>query len=197
MRRIDREGIFKAIPYEWCINAAPNSSAVAVTIQYQILAQWNGSDWDDWSSYEEHEARGDHYVIGRNGQVNTNGVEQLAEALGWTGDMRAVTGAPPDITVQITVKAEEYNGQKRYKVSWLRPGDYTPRPQGASEEQVQQLQLQFGSLLRAAASAAASAAVPATSATPGNSARPAVAASSKPATTTATVPRTGDDDLPF
>ena len=152
MKRIDRAGIFKAVPTDWCVTKAKDSNSVAITVNYTIMAQFNGADWDDWTGYEEYTARGDHYVIKRDGGINTPTVEQLAMSLGWNGDLRSVAGNPPDVQVQITVKADEYNGQTRYKVEWVNPGDYTPQARGASESDVDQLQKQFGSQLRAAAS---------------------------------------------
>jgi hypothetical protein len=153
MRRLDRPGIFKARLLNWAVRTA-ESGAVAITAEYLILSQLDGSEWIDWSGAEEHSVFGDTYVVKKDGTVHTSGVEQLVAALGWNGDLRSVVGRPPDVVVQVTVKDEEYQGKKRLKVAWVNPGDYTPRPETASDSDVAKLQVRFGSLLRAAASVA-------------------------------------------
>ena len=153
MRDLDREGIFKARPVSWHVKDA-TSGAVAVSFEFEIMAQWDSdSGWADWSSYDTHRCVGAWWVVKKNGQLNTGAVEQLRHAIGWTGDLRSVFGTPPETVVQITVKAEEYDGRTRFKAAWMNPEDYEPSPQGASEATVNQLQARYGSLLRAAATA--------------------------------------------
>ncbi len=178
MRRLDRPGIFKARPLSWAVRTA-DSGAVAIAIEYVVLAQLDGTSWVDWSAADEHAVFGDTYVVKRDGTVHTSGVEQLAAALGWNGDLRAVAGAPPQVVVQITVKEEEYQGKKRLKVSWVNPGDYSPRPEAASDSDVARLQVRFGSLLRAAAAVSAKPPAP------------------KPAPAAPPPPPESSDDVPF
>lgn len=154
MRRLDRSGIFRARPVSWSVRASETSQAVALSIEFLILAQLDGSSWTSWAEYEEHRVFGDFYVIKRDGSVNQTMVEQLAGSLGWSGDLRHVGSAVPEVTVQITVKEDAYNGQVRFKADWINPGDHVPQPSGASEGEVGTLQARFGSLLRAAAAGA-------------------------------------------
>ena len=42
-------------------------------------------------------------------------------SLGWSGDLRDLAKAVPDVVVQITVKADEWDGQTRFKAEWLEP----------------------------------------------------------------------------
>lgn len=155
MNYLDREGIFKALPVSWCVKTSEKTASVAISIQFAILAQLNGNEWDDWGGYAEHQCLGDFYIVKRDGSVNQGPVEQLAASLGWTGDLRVVAAEPPPQTiVQITVKADTYEGKTRYRAEWINPGDYIPQAAGASAESVGQLQTQFGSLLRAAAAGA-------------------------------------------
>ena len=91
------------------------SGAVAVSCEFHVLSQWNGADWADWSEYDEHRCFGDWWVVKKSGQINTGAVEQLTRSLGWSGDLQSVLGSPPERTVQISVKADEYNGQTRFK----------------------------------------------------------------------------------
>ena len=159
MRQIDREGIFRAVPREWWIRTTTNSMAIAVSIDSDIVAQFNGADWDDWSGYEQHTVIGDWWVIGKDGGVNLRAVEQLASSIGWDGNLDNLQTRPPRVLVQLVVKPDIYQGKTRYKASWMNPGDFTPRS-GASPEEVTKLSSQFGSLLRAAAAGAAKIAKP-------------------------------------
>ena len=157
MKLLDRKGIFKARLLGWKVLDA-KSGAVAVSCEFQVLSQWDGAGgWSDWSEYEEHRCFGNWWVVKKGGQINTGAVEQLTESLGWDGDLQSILATPPDSTVQITVKADEYNGQTRFKAAWMNPENYEPQQPGADKEKVTQLQNRFGSLLRAAAASEAGA----------------------------------------
>ncbi len=188
MRRLDRSGIFRARPLSWSVRTSETSQAVALSIEFLILAQLDGSNWASWTEYEEHRVFGDFYVIKRDGSVNQKMVDQLVSSLGWSGDLRQVGQAAPDVTVQITVKEDAYNGQVRFKADWINPGDYVPQPGSASEGELGTLQARFGSLLRAAATGAAR----------GVPAKPAPV--KRPASTRTPIdstPLDDDSDIPF
>lgn len=153
--QLDREGIFKAKPFDWSVQPSNNSKSIAVSVGLLITAQYLDGEWQSWEAYEPHQTRGWWYVIGKDGKCNTTAVDQLVKSMGWNGDLRSVRGAPPDVVVQVNVKANEYNGKTTYKAGWMNPEDYAPEFAGASEDDVDKLQVQYGSLLRAAAAAAA------------------------------------------
>ena len=156
---LDRPGIFKARPFDWSVQPSATSKAIAISVGLLIESQYENGEWASWSEYEPHQVRGWWYVIGKNGQVNTVAVEQLAKSLGWDGNLKSIHAAgPPDVVVQITVKANEYEGKTTYKAGWMNPGDHVPESAGASEDDVAKLSVQFGSLLRAAAASVAKAA---------------------------------------
>jgi hypothetical protein len=155
--QLDRAGIFKARPFDWSVQPSASSKSVAISVGLLIEAQYEDGEWTSWAEYEPHQTRGWWYVIGKNGQVNTVAVEQLAKSLGWNGDIKAVGGAVPDVVVQVNVKSEVYNGKTTFKAGWMNPGDYVPDAFGASDEDVSALSVQFGSLLRAAAASVAKA----------------------------------------
>ncbi|MDP3703596.1 MAG: hypothetical protein Q8R78_04350 [Candidatus Omnitrophota bacterium] len=165
MKQIDREGIFRVIPREWWIrtpkaeSVALGSAAVAVSLDFDIIEQWDGANWMSWREYEQHTVFGDYWIIKKDRTVNQGTVEQLAMSLGWDGNLESVKGLPPNVVVQVTVKADTYEGKTRYKAGWMNPGDFSPRS-GAPPEEVTKLSSQFGSLLRAAAAGAAKAAKP-------------------------------------
>lgn len=150
---LDRAGIFMAMPASWKVKTFPNSSSVAISIEFRILAQLDGSEWTDWTSYDEVRCWGDFFVVKKDGKPNVATVQQLAASIGWQGSLRQVVGgAPPEVKVQITVKDETYNGKTFFKASWINPEDYVPTGGGADADEVGQLDARFGSLLRAAAS---------------------------------------------
>lgn len=185
MHQLDREGVFKALPMSWGLQASEQSQSVALVVTFKITAQFDGGSWLDWTQFEDHEITGWFYIVKRDGQVNAATVENLVKSIGWTGSLDLKAG-PPEITCQITTAFEEYNGKSSLKVKWLNPEDFTPGPKTADDATVKNLQARYGAQLRAAAASAA----PKATATPKASPPPPRAAA--PAATDAT-----EDDLPF
>lgn len=164
---LDREGIFKAKPFQWDVQRA-ESGAVAVAIGFEIVARFDDdSEWEDWTKYSSMHCYGNWWVVKKDGTVNQGAVEQLAVALGWSGNLFEVSSSDaPDRIVQITVKEDTYHGKTRYQATWMNHEHFVPTRFGASEEEVSQLEARFGSLLRAAASGAAEAKPPVPNGTP-------------------------------
>jgi hypothetical protein len=152
--QLDRPGIFRAKPFDWSIQPSKETKSVAISIGFLIEAQYENGEWTSWADYEPHTTRGWFYVVGKTGQPNQTAIDQLVKSLNWFGTLKEIQSPPPDVTVQINVKANEYNGKTTFKVAWLNPGDYVPEAPGASDDDVSKLHLQFGSLLRAAAASA-------------------------------------------
>lgn len=151
MANLTRTGIFKARPLSWRVKTFQQSEAVAITLQFVVLAQLDGSEWVSWEGAEEHTVWGDFFVVRKTGQPNETACKQLVECLGWGKTLSEVVDqAVAPVEVQITVKCEAYNGQDYYKVTWMNPGDYEPTPGGADATEVAALDARFGSLLRAA-----------------------------------------------
>ena len=196
MRQIDREGTFRCVPREWWVTRA-DSGAVAVSLDLDIIETWNGSDWDDWTQYGQYTVLGDYWVVKKDGTVNQGTVEQLARSMGWDGNLTSVQGAPPNVLVSVSVKADTYKGTTRYKAGWMNPGDQEPKG-GATAEQVQDAANRFGSLLRAAAAGAAKAAKPVPAPPREERAEEPPPSGDADAPNSGTHPdSTGDDDLPF
>ena len=150
---LNRPGIFKAREESRRIKTFPNSSSVAIAIEFVVLAEQNGDDWTDWSGYEETRVWGDFFVVKKDGTPNVTTVQQLAASLEWSGSLRDTTPRR-DLVVQITVKGEDYNGKTYHKASWINPGDHMPGAPGADDQEIGQLEARFGSLLKAAAGSA-------------------------------------------
>lgn len=185
---IDREGIFKAKPVAWSVKTFEGKQSVALNVEFVIVAMLDQGEWQDWTLYDTCRVWGDFFVVKKDGRPNTAQVQQLAESLGWNGDLRVVFGEPPDVVVQVTVKEETYDGRTFYKAAWVNPEDYVPGPKGGADAAtVEQLQTRFGSLLRAAATsksapgakAAAPGAKPAAAAPPPAQRPPAAAAAAQ------------------
>ena len=192
--KLEREGIFKARPFKWDVRKA-DSGAVAISFGFEILAQYDGNGgWIDWvASGADFHCYGDWWVVKKTSQPNIATVEQLVLSLGWDGSLSTVaSGACPEKVVQITVKAETYNERTRYKAGWMNPEDYTPGSIGATAEEAQQMDVRFGSLLRAAASAAKAKG-------DGNGAagQPPAAPAQEPPPPQEEPPPITDDDIPF
>lgn len=177
---LDREGIFKAKPVAWKVKKFDGKNTIAIAIELAIVAQLDGQQWTDWRQYDQVHVWGDWFVMKKDGQPNTAAIEQLATSLGWDGSLRAMFGSPPDRVVQITVKAENYNGETYHKATWMNPEDFVPTGGGANEQEVGQLEARFGSLLRAAAGAGAKKAAPAKPAPKPAEPEPAAAPAEKP-----------------
>lgn len=166
MKRIDRPGIFKAVPVSiaprtWDKPESPSNS-VSMSCQFEIIAKLEGSDWHDWTGFQEgpYTVFGEYFIIKKDGTVNQTTCDQLAESLGWNGDIDAYRSGPPQVVVQIAVNQEEYQGKAQFKAGWMRPGDYVPQPRAADEQTVKSVAVRFGSLLRAATAQKAAAAKP-------------------------------------
>lgn len=152
--RLDRAGIFKAKPFQWGVRPSKNSKAVSVEIGFLIQAQLEGDTWTPWEGYDDYTVFGWFFIVKKDGGINTTQVEQLSKSLGWNGDLREFQKPAPDTVVQITVKENDFNGEITFKADWINPVDHIPGGGGAAPAEVNQLQSQFGSLLRAAASGA-------------------------------------------
>lgn len=155
---MDREGVVLARPKEWSVWQPAGKRSVAIQITFQITKFYDrdSGQWDDWLDYDM-VVQGAFWIIGKDGQPLAKKVEQLAQCLGWDGDlMQVVNHEPPSIAVQVTVKEDAYEGQVRYRADWIAPegSDPTGGGGGATPDQVKAITAQFGSLLRAAASAA-------------------------------------------
>lgn len=203
MNHLDREGIFKARPVSWKVQTSKQSQSVGINVEFQILAQLvesvnpsgeKVSSWESWEGYDPVKCYGTFWVIGRTGQQNVKAIDQLVVSGLWNGDFNAILGPVPAIVVQITVNAEEFEGQTRYKASWVNPEDHTPgggagMSGGASADEVGKLQVRYGSLLRAAAAGAKKGVAKAAA---GNGSKPSPAPAATTATATAKKPRRED-----
>jgi len=204
MPSIDREGIFQATCINWWLTRSDKSKAVAVSCEFQITAQLaEDGAWEDWTDYGM-TCHGDFYIVKRDGGLNETTITQLCTSLEWDGNLNSLSEPPAGGIVQVTVKADEFNGNVRYKASWLNPGDFVPRAGSVAPEEVKSLQNQYGSLLRAVASKARNGKPqPAAPAKPAAAPQPAAQPAQRPVPAVAVAQQlehpesTGSDELPF
>lgn len=158
---LDRDGVFKAMIVEWGVKKSETSLSVAVSCRFEARAKLESDDkgasfWDDWTQYEPMSFVGDYWIIGKDGKINEGAVQQLVRSTGWDGKLASVLASlPPRPIVQVTVKPDTYKDKTRYKAGWMNPEDYVGGSGNVDAKGVAAMDSQFGSLLRAAAGAAA------------------------------------------
>lgn len=149
MSLIDREGTFRADIIEYGLKEQ-ESGSVAVAIQVALLEQWNGDGWDDWKDYGM-EAFGDLWIIKKDGTLNQRQVEALVKHCGWDGSFGSIvdrTWSPS--LCQVVIKADTYNDETRYKVSWVNDYEKRPGQLGTIDPaKAKDLQVRYGADLRA------------------------------------------------
>lgn len=149
---LDREGTFRAFPIGQGLYEAKDSQAIAVDIRFQIAEQHEDGQWIDWAQYEPMECSGRFWVIKKDGSINTRQVETLKNVLGWTGSMSELLNEDwSSKGVQIVVKPDTYNGQTRFKATWLNDWDAEPFSQigNVDADKAKQLDGRFASQFRA------------------------------------------------
>lgn len=199
---LDRTGIFKAGILDWRVTKSKSSQAVGIQMEFVIRASLNDANgWDSWAECDEHTVWGTFWVMKADGHVNTKTIEQLVAAFRWNGNIdRVGVDLPPGDEVQITVKEEEFNGQKQIRASWINPGDYKPASaeerKARSAETAKTVGGQFGSLIRAAASAAAAKSAPAQTPARSSAPPPRGGARTPPARSSAPPAKSGGSTAP-
>lgn len=153
---IDRPGNFQCEFKEYGLTER-ESGAVAISVIAQITAQYNdeSGEWDDWKEYDV-EARGDLYIIKKDGGLNNSQVEALCKYAGWSGSLAAIrdrTWTPTPC--QVSIEGDEYKGVTRYKIGFVNAFDRTPGGVGnITDDKVKALEVKFGASLRAVAGSA-------------------------------------------
>ena len=156
MLRLDREGTFRLVPFDWRI-VRPDSGAVGINIDFMVLEGWEDGEWQSWEQYDDYEVSGTWWVVKKDRSLNNMAVEQLVEVLGWDKTFTSVANEnPPDVRCQGRVERDDYGGKVRYKADWLQPWDASPEGpnKGGSghdshEADAKELQNLYGAMLRA------------------------------------------------
>lgn len=152
----DREGDFRGEIIEYGLTES-KEGAVGVQIKAQLneIYDPNIGEWIGWSEYQQ-EAWGTLWIVKKDGNPNENAVRSLVCACGWDGTLGSIANQEfrPN-PCQFNVKADTYQNQTRFKVSFVNEYDRKPGGLGTvSPEKLKELTTRFGAPLRALAGSA-------------------------------------------
>jgi hypothetical protein len=188
--RLEHAGIYRAVPLSWGLGQqSDNSQSMPVVIEFRVTERNDGGEWIDLTGYEDQTISGYFYIVGREGNFLAKTMENLATVLGWSGDCADLLKPPPDVTVQLVVEQQTYNGKASLKVQYLNPLDFVAGPRTQDAKGVQDFRKVFGAQMKATAASA----LKDRAATPAKAAPPPPRAATPPEQAT-TDP---DSDLPF
>lgn len=149
MQPVDRKGVFRAEIIEYGLKQM-DSGSVAVSLRCKLLEMWDGKEWQPWAQYEM-EAKGDVWVIKKDGNANESAAESLMQHAGWDASFSSVINNTWQPTpCQVTIEEETYKNQAQRKIGFINAWDRTPGAMSNVDEAgAQQLESRFGSTLRA------------------------------------------------
>jgi hypothetical protein len=138
MEKCEQEGNYRAkiLAYE-LREAQSGAVGVHLTCALTHFANPKG-EWEEIG--EPSEAEADIWIIKRDKELNDRGIESLIRWAGWTGNIEDIGNQfwiPNPIAV--TVKMEEYQGQKRYKIAFINSYDSQPAIGAARAAELQRL----------------------------------------------------------
>lgn len=145
---VQEEGTFRGTPVAWTVERA-DSGAVAIALRFSIKQKWHGKEtgWSQpWPSGYWTEARA--WIIKKDGELNSESVENLRKCGIWNGEWDALAGDPPQATVHLEVGSETYGGKLRYRANWINPDADEPTSRRgfapADPTLLQELKARFG-----------------------------------------------------
>lgn len=149
----DRAGNFRAEIMDYGLWEPTTGGAVAVQVRAVLTEIWDGEAWQPWRQYNMI-AKGNIWVIKKDGTLNEKSVESLIKATGWGGDIESVVqGAWAPTPCQVVLNEETYKEEVRYVVSFV--NEFDRKPGGGMNtvtgDRAKELQARFGSPLRALA----------------------------------------------
>lgn len=149
---MDRDGTFRARPLTWGLIEV-DSGAKAIAIEWLITAALLPSgDWQDWTGFSPGTiAKGNHWIVKKDGTPNEETVRQIVVALGWNGTFDDLMDAPPPVEAQVQVESDTYKGKTRHVVAWVNPRDHTPTMKKADVRAIAGAKAQYEPMIRALA----------------------------------------------
>lgn len=147
--QLDREGRFKAKPYEWMVKEVNDKPMFEV--YYRITQMLVDGQWEDWSQYDMTQQAA-YWLFKSDGSVNNHAHKCLQECFGWSG--RALEDLDSNdwsqVEVQLTCAFETYNNKEKLVAKYTNPGDSVPSTR-VSAEKLKSMDATWGAKLRAAA----------------------------------------------
>jgi len=118
MNELQREGNFIATLVSHKVAQTGKNQLLTLIVDYKVTAAYVDEKWVNMP--DNPTITGWHYLQKKDGNVNESTLKQLREAIEWDGRLESLSDAqgwyPPVI---ITVGAEVWEGETRYKVKWL------------------------------------------------------------------------------
>ena len=149
----DREGTFRARIINSGVTAE-TSGAVAIIVECLLTEFWDTEtqQWTPWEEYDMY-ADGRLYVVKKDRTENTTQIEPLIRDAGWNGSLADVAGNRVAWRpIQVSIKADTYQGVTRYRVNFISDYDRQPGGLGAIDEPAaKQLDGIYGGKFRALA----------------------------------------------
>lgn len=148
-------GKYRAEPLSWGIKRSERTQSISINIQWLPDEYYDESkgEWLPWDHGGNH-VEGDIWIRGREGDW-TQQLKVANEVLGWSGEfkqLKAGSGWKPP-RCQIEVEADEYKGNVRMKVAWVRNLDGSGPAGGNSrlaEDELDELEAELGDSVKAA-----------------------------------------------
>jgi len=128
MSQIDREGIFRGYIVESGVGRAKSSKAHQFMARLRATEMYNEDtqEWMEWD-FDENEITGYFFFCNKDKKLIDFQVENLARALGWSGDIVELgTTDYSDTLVQFHVKEDTYDGKTNLKVMRIDHADANP-----------------------------------------------------------------------
>lgn len=147
---VDREGDFKTSGGRaWIEKAKEPSQAVAIVVEFPLVAHKQGNEWIGWAEYDQvGVAR--YWFISKVGGINQMAVDTLKDVLGFDGDIENIENWTPN-DCQVVVENREWNGKTRMEVRWTNPIDWDGGSRFAAKaDDLKDLNRQYGSQIRGA-----------------------------------------------
>jgi hypothetical protein len=122
----DREGRFKAAITDHGVDETGPNKLATFVCGYRLCEELVNGEWMPLELDQgEMQIAGFHYLEKKDGSINTSTVDQLKSAFVWDGrdPMWLQDTDFSQLTVQLTLEFEEYNGRSRIRVKWVDAAD--------------------------------------------------------------------------
>ena len=125
MPKLEQEGVFRGSISNYGIDEA-DSGAVAIVIHVDVEEIFAEGEWHDWREHQ-FTTEGRVWVVKKDGTVNQRQAEALIQCAGWDGLFESISSRSWTPTpISVTVKADTYNDETRYRIEWVNPHDSSP-----------------------------------------------------------------------
>ncbi len=143
-------GRYIARPLDWTIGNSKNALPQAV-IRFALLQRLNGTDWQDVTA-DGLELQGYFnlvYVKDGSQTLNEINIKQIRDSIGWVGGVEDFIAADfSAVECQVVLEFEDYNGKQELRLKYLNPRDWEGGMKKSTPDEVKNLEMQYGAMLR-------------------------------------------------